>query len=97
MSQPPTYSGFEWKIKFAKPQQDQGQILEVEIEYPTHLPIVHNGFPLTSEELIVKKMAFRISNRTNRKQQQDKHRESYPEPDGQEKICSALKILLLYL
>ena len=60
MSQPLPFSGFEWKWKradgkFGRPGENRGQILEVDLEYPSRLHKLHNDYPLAPEKLTVKK------------------------------------------
>ena len=63
MSQPLPFSNFKWKQKradgkFNSPKENKenkGQILEVDLEYPSHLHETHNDYPLAPEKLLVEK------------------------------------------
>ena len=64
MMQPLPYSNFEWltdkeiqnlNVKDYNANEDEGMILEVDIQYPQHLHDLHADYPLAPEQLVIKK------------------------------------------
>ena len=73
-------------------------MLEVDLEYPKHLHKSHSDYPLAPEKTCCeRRMALRVSNRTDGKQKYDKHNKNFPSLMDKNKYVVHYKNLMLYL